>query len=59
MAQVGPSDLDFLSIYDCYSIVVGITAEDAGLCAKGEGGQWVAEYDFSATSPLPVNPNGG
>jgi len=59
MAQVGPSDLDFLSIYDCYSIVVAITAEDAGLCAKGEGGQWVAEHDFSATSSLPVNTNGG
>ncbi|MET4431276.1 thiolase family protein [Mycolicibacterium sp. 624] len=58
-AGVGPRDLDLMSIYDCYSIVVAITAEDAGICAKGEGGQWVAEHDFSATSSLPVNTHGG
>jgi acetyl-CoA acetyltransferase len=58
-AGVAPSDLDLLSIYDCYSIVVPITVEDAGLCAKGEGGPWVAEHDFSIRSPLPINPHGG
>ncbi|WKG03971.1 thiolase family protein [Mycolicibacterium sp. HK-90] len=58
-AGVGPGDIDFLSIYDCYSIVVAITVEDAGFCGKGEGGQWVAEHDFSIHSPLPVNPQGG
>ncbi|MBY4383809.1 acetyl-CoA acetyltransferase [Rhodococcoides fascians] len=58
-AGVTASDLDFLSIYDCYSIVVAITAEDAGVCAKGEGGNWVAEHDFSHRSTLPVNTQGG
>jgi acetyl-CoA acetyltransferase len=58
-ARVGPSDLDLLSIYDCYSIVVPITVEDAGLCAKGEGGPWVAAHDFSIRSRLPINPHGG
>ncbi|MBU8819676.1 thiolase family protein [Mycolicibacterium goodii] len=59
MAHISARDLDFLSIYDCYSIVVAITAEDAGICGKGEGGQWVSEHDFSVTSCLPVNTNGG
>lgn len=58
-AGVNVDDIDLLSIYDCYSIVVAITAEDAGICAKGEGGQWVAEHDFSAASSLPVNTHGG
>lgn len=58
-AGIGAGDLDLLSVYDCYSIVVAITAEDAGLCAKGEGGQWIAEHDFSARSSLPVNTHGG
>jgi acetyl-CoA acetyltransferase len=58
-ADVGPGDLDLLSVYDCYSIVVPITVEDAGLCAKGDGGPWVAEHDFSVHSHLPVNPHGG
>lgn len=59
MAGIVSADIDFLSIYDCYSIVVAITAEDAGLCEKGMGGEWVEHHDFSITSDLPVNPNGG
>src|SRR5690606_24231640 len=58
-AGIVPDDLDLLSAYDCYSILLPITAEDAGLCAKGEGGAWVAEHDFSPASSLPVNPHGG
>lgn len=58
-AGVGPSDLDLLSIYDCYSIVVAITLEDAGVCAKGEGGPWIADADISSRGSLPVNPHGG
>lgn len=58
-AGVGPSDLDLLSIYDCYSIVVAITLEDAGICAPGEGGHWIAESDMSHRGRLPVNTHGG
>lgn len=59
MAGVGPGDIDFLSIYDCYSIVVAITVEDAGFCAKGESGSWLESHDFSIRSDLPINPHGG
>ncbi|MFL4475097.1 thiolase family protein [Paeniglutamicibacter sp. MACA_103] len=59
MAGVGAADIDFLSIYDCYSIVVAMTVEDAGFCAKGEGGAWLEEHDFSIASRLPINPHGG
>lgn len=59
MAGVGPADIDFLSIYDCYSIVVAITVEDAGFCAKGESGAWLESHDFSIHSQLPINPHGG
>ncbi|MEV6927582.1 thiolase family protein [Dactylosporangium sp. NPDC051485] len=58
-AGIGPSDLDLLCPYDCYSILLPITVEDAGLCAKGDGGPWVAEHDFSHRSRLPINPHGG
>jgi len=58
-AGVGPNDLDLLSLYDCYSIMIPITVEDAGICAKGEGGEFVAEHDFSVTSVLPINTHGG
>ncbi|WP_231446440.1 thiolase family protein [Brevibacterium zhoupengii] len=59
MANVRAGDLDFLSIYDCYSIVVAETVEDAGFCPKGEAGAWLDEADFSITSQLPINPHGG
>lgn len=59
MAGVGPSNIDLLSLYDCYSIVVAITLEDAGFCPKGDGGRFVAEHDFSVQSRLPINPHGG
>jgi len=59
MAGIGPADIGFLSIYDCYSIVVAITVEDAGFCAKGESGAWLEAHDFSIHSQLPINPHGG
>jgi acetyl-CoA acetyltransferase len=59
MARIGPGDLDFLAPYDCYSIVVAITLEDAGLVPKGESGAWLETHDLSHRGPLPVNTHGG
>ncbi|HSF26533.1 MAG TPA: thiolase family protein [Actinomycetes bacterium] len=59
MAGVGPADLDLLSLYDCYSIVVALTLEDAGLVPKGQVGPWLLDQDFSATGNLPLNTHGG
>jgi acetyl-CoA acetyltransferase len=59
MADVGPGDLDLLSLYDCYSIVVALTLEDAGLVPKGQVGPWLLDQDFSATGNLPLNTHGG
>lgn len=59
MAGVGPTSLDLLSFYDCYSIVVAITLEDAGLCPKGKVGPWLLDQDFSHTGNLPLNTHGG
>lgn len=59
MAGVKPSDVDMLSIYDCYTITVIITLEDAGFCAKGSGGSFVADHDLTWRGDLPVNTHGG
>lgn len=59
MAGVKAQDIDLLSIYDCYSIVVAITLEDAGICPKGASGRWLADNDLSSGGDLPVNPHGG
>lgn len=58
-AGVAPSDIDVLSVYDCYTITVILTLEDAGFCAKGAGGPFVAEHDLTYAGDLPCNTHGG
>ena len=59
MAGLTPQDIDFLSPYDCYTITVLVTLEDAGFCPKGEGGRFVEETDFTYRGELPLNTHGG
>lgn len=58
-AGVGPEQMNLLAFYDCYSIMLPVTAEDAGFCRPGEGGHWLTEHDFSARGDLPLNTHGG
>ena len=61
MSGVSRSDVDVASIYDCYTITVLMSLEDAGFCAKGKGMSWVsrARSDLSAatfrSTPRAVN----
>ena len=59
MAGVGPQDMDFVQPYDCYTITVIVTLEDAGFCEKGEGGRFVADHDLSYAGDFPCNTHGG
>ena len=59
-AGVTPADVDYVSIYDSFTITVLLTIEDLGFCAKGEGGRFVS--DGALVSPggrLPFNTDGG
>ncbi|HBQ87054.1 MAG TPA: acetyl-CoA acetyltransferase [Syntrophomonas sp.] len=59
MAGAGPRDIDLVSLYDCYTITVLITLEDAGFCSKGEGGAFVENTDLTYKGSLPCNTHGG
>lgn len=59
MAGLKPADVDVAEIYDCYTITVLLTLEDAGFCAKGEGMQFIREHDLSYAGDFPVNTHGG
>jgi acetyl-CoA acetyltransferase len=59
MAGVAHKDIDLVSVYDCYTITVLITLEDAGFCAKGKGGTFVEEHDLTYRGDLPLNTHGG
>lgn len=59
MAGVSPQDMHFVQPYDCYTITVIVTLEDAGFCKKGEGGKFVEEHDLSYKGDFPCNTHGG
>lgn len=58
MAGLGPADIDIVQIYDAFTISVIVGLEDAGFCAKGDGGKLVLE-GIGPGGALPVNTSGG
>ena len=59
MAGIRRSDVHAAQIYDCYTITVLLTLEDAGFAPKGEGMRWVREHDLSYRGDFPMNTHGG
>jgi acetyl-CoA acetyltransferase len=59
MAGVGRDSVDVASIYDCYTITVLMSLEDAGFCAKGEGMEFVNDHDLTYRGDFPLNTAGG
>lgn len=59
MAGLDRGDIDVASIYDCYTITVLMTLEDAGFCAKGAGMAWLTEHDLTFRGDFPLNTAGG
>ena len=59
-AGVKPADIQYVSIYDSFTITVLMQLEDLGFCAKGQGGRFVADGNLiSGVGRLPFNTDGG
>ncbi len=59
-AKVTPKDIQYVSIYDSFTITVLMQLEDLGFCAKGQGGHFVADGNLiSGRGSLPFNTDGG
>lgn len=58
-AGVGVEQMSLLSLYDCYTIMVALTIEDAGLCAPGHFGYWLADHRLGFDGDKPLNTHGG
>ncbi len=60
-AGVSPSEIDSLMVYDSFSITVMCLIEDLGFCAKGEGGDYVAQGHLVFDDPAgpALNTDGG
>jgi len=59
MAGLGPSEMQFAQLYDCFTIVPLITLEDYGFCKKGEGGPFVSSGNIELGGSIPLNTSGG
>ncbi|WP_087972249.1 thiolase C-terminal domain-containing protein [Oceanobacillus rekensis] len=59
MAGLGPNDIDFAELYDCFTPTVLIELEDLGFCEKGEGGAFVESGAVDLGGLLPINTHGG
>jgi acetyl-CoA C-acetyltransferase len=59
MAGVGPRQIRFAELHDCFTIAEIIAMEDLGLVERGRGGFFAAEGCSRRGGPLPVNLSGG
>lgn len=58
-AQIGPSDVDFAEVHDCFTIAELIALEDLGFFPRGEAGPATLEGRTALGGELPINASGG
>jgi len=59
MSDLTINDMDFVQLYDCFTITVIISLEDIGCCEKGQGAEFVEKTDITYKGTLPLNTDGG
>ena len=58
-AGVGPCDIDFAEVHDCFSIAEIMAIEGLGFCDIGKGGKITEEGETGITGRIPINTSGG
>jgi len=59
MAGVGPRDIQFAEVHDCFTIAEIVALEDLGLVERGAGGPFEASGATARTGEKPINASGG
>jgi len=59
MAGVGPGDIRFAELHDCFTIAEIVALEDLGFVPRGCGGFFSAEGKTRRDGSLPINLSGG
>ena len=58
-AGIGPKEVEFAELHDCFTIAEIVASEDLGFVRKGEGGPFAAAGCSAITGTLPINTSGG
>ncbi|HET9318772.1 MAG TPA: thiolase domain-containing protein [Bryobacteraceae bacterium] len=59
MAGVGPNDIQFAEVHDCFTIAEIVAIEDLGFVEKGCGGPYGTSGATARTGEKPINASGG
>jgi acetyl-CoA C-acetyltransferase len=58
-AKIGPQDVSFCEVHDCFTIAEILVTEALGLFERGQGGAAAAAGYTTLGGKVPVNPSGG
>ncbi len=58
-AGLGPQDIEFAEVHDCFTIAEIVASEDLGFVPKGEGGPFAEAGCSAIAGRLPINTSGG
>ena len=58
-AGLGPKDIDFAEVHDCFTIAEVVATEDIGFFDKGSGAKAAEEGETAIGGRIPINPSGG
>ena len=56
---LGPGDIQFAEVHDCFTIAEIVASEDLGFVQKGEGGPFAEAGCSAPDGRLPINRSGG
>jgi acetyl-CoA C-acetyltransferase len=59
MAGLGPQEIDFAEVHDCFTIAELIAMEDLGFVGRGKAGFFTAEGGSRRNGAMPINASGG
>lgn len=59
IAGVGPEDIDFAEVHDCFTLAEILRVEGLGICKPGEYGPLLEKGYWDIGGKLPINPSGG
>ncbi len=59
MAGIGPENIDFAEVHDCFSIAELCIIEELGFVEKGKSGPFIESGNTMLEGKIPVNTSGG